>query len=245
MSATCSSVTLPSGSNFSSSSCVSRCCASAPGGRPAITAAVAAPTCRSSRREIISGPLLVPDARHAGLEPLVLRPQIELEIAILLGVGRQFVGADIDLTPLEALTKIPDRLQAGAAGREMNDLPARLAEPLAADPLISGNAVAIGTGKVELAELALGQVLAALERGLGRLALGVDLDRLAIRQMLQIDRHRLVVVGLHQPVGPGCRLGVARHEFLDTEHLAEPRLPPRHAGRPGLELRLRCVVAGV
>ena len=35
-----------------------------------------------------------------------------LEIAIFLGVGRQFVGADIDLTPLEALpmSQIASRL---------------------------------------------------------------------------------------------------------------------------------------
>ena len=46
----------------------------------------------------------------------------------------------------------------------MVDLPARLTEPLATNPLVGRNAMAIAASKVELAELALGQVLAALKR---------------------------------------------------------------------------------
>ena len=52
---------------------------------------------------------------------------------------------------------------------------------------------------------------------------------------MQIDRHREVLVGLHQPVGAGGRLGMAGDEFLDAQHLVEPRLPFRHRRRPGLE----------
>src|SRR5262249_38331246 len=155
------SVTLPTASNLSSSSCVSRCCANARvSGAPARSAAVAAPTCRTSRREIINA-FSMPDARAAHLLALVLSHDIELEIAIFLGDGRQFIGADVDLAPLEALADVPDRLQAGPPGREVIGLPFCLAKPLAADPVIGRDAVAVCAGKVELAELALGEVLAA------------------------------------------------------------------------------------
>src|SRR5450631_2973016 len=101
----------------------------------------------------------MPYARHAQLQALVQRGEINLQVAIFLGVRRQFVSANIDLAPLEALADVPDRQQAGAPGREMVVLAFRLAQPLAADPAIGGNAVTVGAGKVELAELALGQRL--------------------------------------------------------------------------------------
>ena len=68
--------------------------------------------------------------------PSFCEARYKLQIAIFLGVRRQFVGADIDLAPLEALADIPDRQQAGAPGREMVVLALRLAQPLAANPVI-------------------------------------------------------------------------------------------------------------
>ena len=118
----------------------------------------------------------MPDARHAQLQAFVLRGEIELKVAIFLGVRRQLVGADIDLAPLEALADVPDRQQAGAPGREMVALALGLAEPLAADPFVSRNAVAVRAGEVELSELARAQLFAALYRRFGRLARRIDLD---------------------------------------------------------------------
>src|SRR5450631_404440 len=186
MSATCNSVTLPSASNLSNSACVNCCWAKArvrlP---PAVSAAVAAPTCSISRRVIINS---VPNPRHAQLQPLIQRGEINLQVAIFLGVRRQLIGADINLAPLEALADIPDRQQAGAPSREMVVLAFRLAQPLAADPAIGRNAVTIGAGKVELAELTLAQRLAARDRGLGLFAGGVDRNRHAVGEVMQIDR---------------------------------------------------------
>ena len=54
MSATWTSVTLPTGSKRSSSSCVSRCCAKARGQPAGTSAAVAAASWRKSRLEIIA-----------------------------------------------------------------------------------------------------------------------------------------------------------------------------------------------
>src|ERR1051325_8354952 len=114
----CSSVTVPTASNLRSSASVRRCCASsgAIAPPPPNRAAVAAPTCSNSRRLIIQ---LVPDARHAELQPFVLRGEVKLEVAVFLGVRRQFVRADVHLTPLEALANIPDRQKARAPGREV------------------------------------------------------------------------------------------------------------------------------
>ena len=61
---------------------------------------------------------LMPDAGYAELLTLVLRGEIELEIAIFLGIGRQLIGANIDLTPLEALSNIPNCQKVRAPGRE-------------------------------------------------------------------------------------------------------------------------------
>src|SRR4249919_2472445 len=122
----------------------------------------------------------MPDARHAQLQTFVLRRQIEFEIAIFLRVRRQIVGANIDLAPLEALTDIPDLQQARAPGREMVVLALRLAEPLATNPVVRDFAVAVGAGHVELADLALRQLLAALDRSLCLGAAGIDLDRRAV-----------------------------------------------------------------
>ena len=107
----------------------------------------------------------VPNAGYAQLQPVVLRGEIELEIAIFLGVGRQFVGANIDLAPLETLANIPDRQKAGAPGREMIVLALRLTQPLTADPVVGRFAVAIGAGEIQFAELAACELLATLDRG--------------------------------------------------------------------------------
>src|SRR5262245_56638642 len=79
---------------------------------------------------------LVPDARHAQPRAGSLRGEIELEVTIFLGVRRKVIGPDRDLTPLEALADIPVRLLAGAPGREMVELPAQFAKPLAANPFL-------------------------------------------------------------------------------------------------------------
>src|SRR5689334_12088326 len=100
----------------------------------------------------------MPDARHAQLQTLVLRSQIKLQIAIFLGVRRQLVGANIDLTPLETLANVPDLQQAGAPGREMVVLALRLAEPLSANPVVRHFAVAVRARHVQLADLTLRQL---------------------------------------------------------------------------------------
>src|SRR5665213_4245067 len=120
-----------------------------------------------------------PDARHAEFEALALRRQIHLKVAILLGIGRQFISADVDLTPLEALANVPDLLLAGAPGREMVVLALQHRQPLPANPVIGGFAVAIGAGEIEFAELTVRQRLATLRSRLRRRA-HVDVDRLAI-----------------------------------------------------------------
>src|SRR5262245_26043394 len=82
--------------------------------------------------------VLMPDAGHAEFLTLVLRGEIELEIAIFLGVGRQIIGANVDLAPLETLPNIPNCQKARAPRREMIVLAFRLAQPLAPDPM-AGN----------------------------------------------------------------------------------------------------------
>src|ERR1700754_440864 len=119
----------------------------------------------------------MPDPRYAQLLSVVLRCQINLQVAVFLGVRRQFVGTDVHLAPLEALADIPDRLQAGAPGREVIVLSLRLAEPLAADPVIGCLPVTIGAGEVELAELAAREFLAARDRRLRLRARRVHRDR--------------------------------------------------------------------
>ncbi len=146
------------------------------------------------------------------LRPGVHRRQIELQIAVFLGVRRQLVGADVDLAPLEALADVPDRLQAGAPGREMIVLALLLAEPLAADPLQAAacGAVAIDAGEVELAELALGSAPCRARTLPWRRGSSMStLIGSPLARKLQIDRHRDVLVALHQPVRAGRRLGVA------------------------------------
>ena len=70
---------------------------------------------------------------------------------------------------------------------------------------VMGPAVAVGTGEIELAELALRQFPAPGDCGFRRRAFGIDFDGLAIGKVMQIDRHRLVVVCLHQQFRAGCR----------------------------------------
>src|SRR6187401_1168130 len=128
----------------------------------------------------------MPDARHAEIQAFVLRGQIQFEIAIFLRIRRQFIGANIDLAPLEALADIPDLQQARAPGREMIVLALRLAQPLAAYPVVRDFAVTVGTSHVELADLALRQLLAALDCRLCLRAVGIDLDRRAVSEEAQI-----------------------------------------------------------
>src|SRR5262249_24040510 len=109
------------------------------------------------------------DSRHIELEAVALRGEIKLEVAVFLGVGRQFVRPDRDLAPLEAFAHVPDSRQVGATGGEMIERATHLREPLAADPF-AGAAVgrmAIDAGEVELPDLAAGERFAALVGRLG------------------------------------------------------------------------------
>src|SRR6476661_5580575 len=105
----------------------------------------------------------MPDTRHAQLEPVIKRRQVDFQIAIFLGIGRQFVGADIDLAPLEPLANIPDRQETGPPRREMIVLALGFTQPLPANPVARGFAVTIGAGKIEFAKLAVGERLATLD----------------------------------------------------------------------------------
>src|SRR6185312_2721894 len=105
---------------------------------------------------------LVPDARYAELLPLVLNREIELEVAIFLGVRRQFVGPNIHLAPLKSLADVPDCEKARAPGREVVVLAFRLAQPLTANPAIGNFPVAIRARHVELTHLARAQLLTPL-----------------------------------------------------------------------------------
>src|SRR5690349_17061265 len=174
----CSSVTLPSASNLRSSCSVSRCLVAARARLPspfaAVMAAAAAPICNSSRRLVMD--VSMPDARHAQLLPGVDRREIELEVTVFLGVGRQLVGPDGDVAPGEAPADVPDLVEAGAPGREMIELALLLAEPLAADPLepAACRVVAVAAGKVECAEFCVRERAPALVGGLGIRARQVD-----------------------------------------------------------------------
>src|SRR6185437_9018471 len=79
-----------------------------------------------------------PDARYAEFETLALGRKIHFQVAVFLGIRRQFVGANVDLAPLEALANVPDLLLAGAPGREMVVLALRRPQPLPADPMVGG-----------------------------------------------------------------------------------------------------------
>src|SRR5690348_3519148 len=122
----------------------------------------------------------MPYPRHVELEPVVERRQIELEIAIFLGVGRQLVRPDRDVAPLEATADVPGLVEAGAPGGEMVELALRLSQPLAADPLETAalRVVAIAAREVERADLQIHQRAAALGRFAGSRARDVDLHRL-------------------------------------------------------------------
>ena len=74
---------------------------------------------------------------------------------------------------------------------------------------------------------------------------GVDRDRCAVGEIVQIDRHHAVLVGLHQPHGPCRGFGMAGDELFHAQNLVEPRLPLRHRRRPGLKRLFRLAVAGV
>src|SRR5580693_6475102 len=99
----------------------------------------------------------MPDPRYVELEAVALRREVELEVTVFLGVGRQFVRPHRDLAPLEAFAHVPGRLQAGAPGGVMIQRAAYLPEPLAADPFTGAapRAVAIDASEVELSDLAL------------------------------------------------------------------------------------------
>src|SRR5262245_46540874 len=172
--------------------------------------------------------VLMPDAGYAELLTLVLRGEIELEITVFLGVGRQLIGANIDLAPLEALSNVPNCQKVRAPGRKMVVLAFRLPPPLSPDPMVGRYPMAIGAGHVELAHLAGAQLLPALDRGLRIRACRIDLDRRSVGEKVEINRHGAVFIGLHQPDLARRGLGMPRDEFLDAQHLVEPRLPFRH-----------------
>src|ERR1043166_8869016 len=111
----------------------------------------------------------MPDPRHVELEAVALGGEIKLEVAVFLGVGRQLVRPHSDLTPLEALADVPDRLLARAPGGEMVDPAAQLREPLPANPFARAafRRMAIDAGEVELPDLAVRQRFAARVGRLG------------------------------------------------------------------------------
>ena len=75
------------------------------------------------------------NAGNAEFLPRVLTREIEFEVAIFGGIWWKIVGPDRHLAPLEALANIPYRLLAGPPGREVIELSAQFAQPLAANPL--------------------------------------------------------------------------------------------------------------
>src|SRR5262249_57477763 len=77
----------------------------------------------------------MPDPGHIEFKAGIDRREVELEVAMFLRIRRQLVRPDRDIAPLEALADIPDRLLTRAPGREVIELAALLAEPLATDPL--------------------------------------------------------------------------------------------------------------
>src|SRR5882672_2069842 len=106
----------------------------------------------------------MPDTWHAELLSGVAGREIELEVAIFLGIRRQVIGPDRDLAPLEALADVPDRLLAGPPRWEVAQLSIQLAEPLSANPFVGPllRGVTVGAGEVELSKLARAQRFAAL-----------------------------------------------------------------------------------
>src|SRR5262245_21973617 len=111
---------------------------------------------------------------------------------MFLGVRRQLVGPDCYVAPLKAFANVPNRLLAGAPGREVIELTALLAQPLAADPLETATVriMAIETGEVELSDLDGRERTPALISFLGAGACDIDMHLLAVGQIAQIDRHR-------------------------------------------------------
>src|SRR5476649_945917 len=61
----------------------------------------------------------MPDIGGGECLPLVHLAQIKLQLAILNGIGRQLVGAHLDIAPFEALADVPDLVAAGAPHRKM------------------------------------------------------------------------------------------------------------------------------
>src|SRR5262249_60931770 len=103
--------------------------------------------------------------------------EIEFEIAILLGIGRQLVRPDRHVAPLEAFANVPDLIEAGAPGREMVERAFGLAEPLAADPFEAAarRVMAVTAGEVERADLDVRKCASPLIGFLCTPAPGVDL----------------------------------------------------------------------
>src|SRR5471032_2676463 len=119
----------------------------------------------------------MPDVWGGECLPLVHLAQIKLQLAIFNGVGRQLVGAHLDIAPFEALADVPDLVAAGAPQREMVVLALGLAQPLATDPFVGALPMAIGAGEVELADLEVRQLLAARVGRLRSRHGEIDLDR--------------------------------------------------------------------
>src|SRR5262245_21944839 len=101
-----SSVTLPSGSKSRSRS-GSSARASAAGVLPPRPPAIATSARKSRRVTSITAPSMA-DARDAEALPLVEGGQVELELGVLHGVGRQHVGPERRHAPLHPLAQIPD-----------------------------------------------------------------------------------------------------------------------------------------
>src|SRR5262249_45659026 len=157
-----------------------------------------------------------------------LRGQIQFQITIFLGVGRQFVSADIDLTPLETLPDIPDRQQAGAPRGKMVVLPLRLGHPLTTNPMVRHFAITIGTGHAESANLARAQLVAPRDRSRGVGAWRMPAERSAVGAIVQIGRDSARFSAPPQPVGAGRSLGMARDKPRVPQTLLQPWFPLWH-----------------
>src|SRR6266702_6358674 len=127
---------------------------------------------------------LVTDARHTELLSGVLRSEIKLEVAIFAGVRWEVIGPDSDLTPLQALADVPDRLLARAPGWEMIQLSLEFAQSLSAYPFVGSpvRRVTVGAGKIHRAEFAYAESLAAFVGGLCRRAGNIDLHFCPVRK---------------------------------------------------------------
>src|SRR5258707_11603582 len=127
-------------------------------------------------------------AWHVERHAQTCRRQIMPKITVFFRVRRQFVRANVDLAPLEALTDAPRRQKPRAPSREVVDLSALLSEPLATDPFIGALVMTIVAGKIELSDLQRGQRFTTLVSCFGRRARNIHLDRGSVRKVAQIHR---------------------------------------------------------